>query len=343
MKNIIRNFFIITLIIILGCPVVNRQIRTSPIDNSNKTYGYSMVERKEEEVFEVSDTDVEDVEVDIEEEEETDEGDNVAYEEVDPLFDSSVDIRERIDNYLGDDKYYTSLIYYNLVTEETISFNEDIYMDAASLYKVGLNVVAYNMVNNYEITLDDLVYYSPWQFQGGTGILQYDTSFGSLPLRTLLEYSIVYSDNIAATMVYSYIGGWTNYKWRLFELLGIDYGNYDNITSARVEFEILKYIYDNKESYSELIYDLKNTDFHDRLDKYLPYEEVAHKIGSDEGYTHDVGIVFTDEPYIIVMMTDNVYNGPDKIADISKALYLYNKESAPEKISTGIKPKEYEY
>ena len=27
------------------------------------------------------------------------------------------------------------------------------------------------------------------------------------------------------------------------------------------------------------------------------------------------------------MMTDNVYNGPDKIADISKAMYLYNKEN----------------
>lgn len=334
-----------TLIIIIGCAVINEQISTSYSVNNNKIYGYSMVERKEED-SDISESDTEDLEGDIEEEknnEKIDESKKETYEEVDPLFDSSIDIKERIDNYLGDDKYYTSLIYYNLITGETISFNEDIYINAASLYKAGLSLVGYNMVNNGEITLDDLIYYSPWQFQEGSGILQYDISFGSLPLRTLLEYSIRYSDNIAATMVYSYVGGWTNYKWRLFNLLGIDYGNYDNITSARVEFETLKYIYDNKDSYPDLVKDLKNTDFHDRLDKYLPYEEVAHKIGTDEGFTHDIGIVFTDEPYIIVMMTDNVYNGPDKIADISKALYLYNKGASIGKTSTSTKPKENEY
>ena len=245
------------------------------------------------------------------------------------LYNIDIDIMDRINNYLGEDKYSTSFIYYNLETEERLAFNEDLYMNAASIYKVGLSLVAYNMVECGEITLEDLVYYSPWQYQGGTGILQYDLSFGALPLGTLIEYTIKYSDNIAATMVYSYIGGWNNFKWRLFEILGIDYGDYDNVTSARVELEVLKYIYENRNNsnYKTLIDYLKNTDFHDRLDKYLPQNIVAHKIGSDEGYTHDVGIVFTEEPYIVIMMTDNVYNGPDKIADISKAMYLYNKEN----------------
>lgn len=252
------------------------------------------------------------------------------------LYNKDVDIIERINNYLGDDKDRTSFIYYNLITEDTLAFNEDLYMNAASLYKVGLSIVAYEMVNNGEITLDDLVYYSPWQYQGGTGILQYDLGFGALPLSTLIEYSIRYSDNIAATMVYSYIGGWNNFKRSFFELLCIDYGDYDNVTSARIELEALKYIYENRNNsnYSTLIDYLKNTDFHDRLDKYLPQDIVAHKIGSDEGFTHDVGIVLTEEPYIIIIMTDNVYNGPDKIADISKAMYLYNLENQQVKITT---------
>lgn len=293
----------------------NENIKDNDTDDAE--YEENTVDIKEEKVEDEIEIDLEEL-VDGTEEIET---------YVDPLFDEEVDILTRIESYLGDYKPYTSFIYYNLITGEQISFNEDIYMDAASLYKVGLSIVAYDMVNNGQVTLDDLIYYSPTQFQGGTGILQYDTSFGSLPLRTLLEYTIKYSDNIAATMVYSYLGGWSNYRWKLFNLLNIDYGNYDNTTSARAEFETLKYLYDNREKYSLLIDDLKNTDFHDRLDKYLPQDKVAHKIGSDEGYTHDIGIVFTDEPYIIIMMTDNVYNGPDKIADISKAVYLYNTDN----------------
>lgn len=353
MKNSIRSFFIISMVIIIGSAAINQKINAKI--ESNIEYKDSLVEVeesikddeieqceeahsiKENEYNEEVKSDSTDKDTEIVEKEEE--------EEVEPLYDNSIDIMERISNYLEYDINSTSFIYYNLKSEEILSFNEDLYMNAASLYKLGLNLVVYNMVDNGEVTLDDLVYYSPWQFQSGTGILQYDTSFGALPLGVLLEYSIKYSDNIAATMIYSYIGGWNNFKWRLFELLGIDYGNYDNITSARVEFEALKYLYNNKDNpnYATLIENMKNTDFHDRLDKYLTYDEVAHKIGSDEGYTHDVGIVFTDEPYIIVMMTDNVYNGADKIADISKAIYLYNKESSIEKESTDVKPQEYQY
>lgn len=332
---------ILCAIIICGSAAINNEIRERADGEVTDILNYKVDKKVEidkvDEVDEVEDNienseaSEEDVpeEIIYEDNKEID-GEEVEVQLDDPLYNNDIDIMERINNYLGDDKYSTSFIYYNLETEEKLAFNEDLYMNAASIYKVGLSLVAYNMVECGEISLDDLVYYSPWQYQGGTGILQYDLSFGALPLGTLIEYTIKYSDNIAAAMVYSYIGGWNNFKWRLFEILGIDYGDYDNVTSARVEFEVLKYIYENRNSYNYgiLIDYLKNTEFHDRLDKYLPQTIVAHKIGSDEGYTHDIGIVFTDEPYIIIMMTDNVYNGPDKIADISKAIYLYNKENA---------------
>ena len=340
MRSVVRNFIILCAIIIFGSIAINNVSRTKSDIEITDVPNYT-VDQKEDllddeeklDIDEIEDN-VDDIEaIDVEVSEETIDED-IENEEIDveldnPLYNKDIDIMERVSNYLGDDKYGTSFIYYNLETEETLAFNEDLYMNAASIYKVGLSLVAYNMVESGEITLDDLVYYSPWQYQGGTGILQYDLSFGALPLETLIEYSIKYSDNIAATMVYSYIGGWNNFKWRLFELLGIDYGDYNNVTSARIELEVLKYIYENRNNlnYDTLIDYLKNTDFHDRLDKYLPQDIVAHKIGSDEGYTHDIGIVFTEEPYIIIMMTDNVYNGPDKIADISKAMYLYNIEN----------------
>ncbi len=355
MRSIIRNFMILCAIIIFGSAVINNEIRTRSAIEVNEVYSYT-VDKKEEYFLEEEKIDLDEIDESEENVDDNEVSDGEVSEEIideeneeaeiesgDPLYNKDIDIMERINNYLGDDKYSTSFIYYNLETEETLAFNEDLYMNAASLYKVGLSIAAYDMVDKGEITLDDLVYYSPWQYQGGTGILQYDLSFGALPLRTLIEYSIKYSDNIAATMVYSYVGGWSNFKWRLFELLGINYGDYDNVTSARVELEVLRYIYENRNNtnYATLIDYLKNTDFHDRLDKYLPQDIVAHKIGSDEGYTHDIGIVFTEEPYIIIMMTDNVYNGPDKIADISKAMYLYNLENQEVKITTNHEFMEY--
>ena len=345
MENHIRKFMILCLIIIFGYAVIDTIINVNYIDvdsNSNK-----LNKVKEDISSKVEDIDntihIDDIHIkgNSVSKEETIEIDKLIEEDEcidtsNPIFDKNINIIDRINNYLGNDKSSTSFMYYNLVTKETISFNEDLYMDAASLYKVGLGIVVYNMINNDEIRLEDLVYYSPWQYQGGTGILQYDLTFGALPVSTLVEYSIKYSDNIAATMLYSYIGGWSNFKFRLFEILGIDYGDYNNVTSARIELEVLKYIYENRNNpnYNTLIEYLKNTEFHDRLDKYLPKDIVAHKIGSNEGYTHDIGIIFTEDPYIIIMMTDNVYNSPDKIADISKEMYLYNIGNTKIKIRT---------
>lgn len=196
---------------------------------------------------------------------------------------------------------------------------------AVSLYKVGLSLVACDMVNKGEISMRDLVYYQPWQFVGGTGILQYNLNFNTLTVDTLIEYSIKYSDNIAATMLYTYVGGWYNYKYRLFEILNI-MGNEDNISTAGIELATLKYIYENKDNpnYSTLIEYLKDTTFHDRLDKYILQEITAHKIGTYEVNTHNIGIVFTEEPYIIIVMSNNLYNAPKKIANISKIIYEYN-------------------
>lgn len=42
------------------------------------------------------------------------------------------------------------------------------------------------------------------------------------------------------------------------------------------------------------------------MDKYLPYEKVAHKIGSYYRYYHDIGIVYGKEIYALVVMTKDI-------------------------------------
>ncbi|MNI82273.1 hypothetical protein D3C73_1389670 [compost metagenome] len=66
---------------------------------------------------------------------------------------------------------------------------------------------------------------------------------------------------------------------------------------------------------------MKNTEFHDRIDKYLPYDIVAHKIGSYDSYINDVGIIFADKPYILVIYTNELTDATEKIATLSKIIY----------------------
>lgn len=41
-------------------------------------------------------------------------------------------------------------------------------------------------------------------------------------------------------------------------------------------------------------------------------------------YIHDVGIVFDNSPYIIILYTHDLEDAEEKIANISNALYQYN-------------------
>ena len=90
---------------------------------------------------------------------------------------------------------------------------------------------------------------------------------------------------------------------------------------------LLKKLYENKDNnylYDRMKENLKNTVFKDRLALYLPDGIVAHKIGNYSSYIHDVGIIYTNNPYILCIMTNNLNNAYIKIADISKIVYEYN-------------------
>ena len=51
--------------------------------------------------------------------------------------------------------------------------------------------------------------------------------------------------------------------------------------------------------------------------------EVAHKTGSLTNVEHDGGIVYADEPYVIVVMTEGISNDEATalIGDVSAAVY----------------------
>lgn len=247
-------------------------------------------------------------------------------EKLNILNNKEYNLEDRIKVFLSDDLDNIGLIYYNLDTGENISINEDESFVAASVYKVGLNMYTYYLANNRQVDLNDIVYYHEGDFEGGSGILQNEDYIGGRTVQELLDLSIIHSDNISSNMLWRYLGGYYNFKYNLYDLLDVNYDVIENNITPNIEFKILKYIYDNRnnDNFAHMIDTMKNTIFNDRITKYIPQDIVAHKIGDYGGAANDVGIVFTDSPYILIIFTDLTSDSYEKIGQVSKAIYDYN-------------------
>lgn len=221
--------------------------------------------------------------------------------------------------------YYDNvgIVFYDIEKNETIDINGDKEFFGASTYKVLMNIAAYEYVLNGEVSLDDYITYTEADFEEGGS----QVDGGSYTLQELLDYSILYSDNIASNMIWRYLGGYTRVMLKAGGTIGAEVSGIGNIETANNLTKALKYIYDNRdnEHYGHLIDVMTKTIYHDRLDKYVAQDKVAHKVGMYDEYIHDVGIFLLDKPYILSVFTKDLPDSYDFIADLSLLIYNYRK------------------
>lgn len=250
-----------------------------------------------------------------------------AARDYDTIKQADATIEEGIKKILGDDYIRVGFVYYDLANDSKIEMNPNRIFSAASTYKVGLVMAAQENIRQGKMKLEDTVQYKSSMFQGGTGVLQAQTNTtlkDPVAIGDLIDVTIKHSDNIGASMIASkFDGGHIGARKEINALTGIDIDTKENKITPAIAFTLLKRLYDNKddELNSHLIDLMKHTDFHDRIDKYVPQDITAHKIGDYDTYVHDIGIVFTDKPYIFVMYTNGVPYAAEKIAQISKLVY----------------------
>ncbi len=234
------------------------------------------------------------------------------------------DLKANIESFAGDYLDSFSLIYYEIESKDIIEINSDKLFKPASTYKVPLNMLFYDKVFNNEIDIKSTMIYSPGDYEDGAGILQGSEDLNSpISLVTLSEYSIEYSDNIAANMLTRLLG-YSDVIAYIEEVSGIKISDTNYIT-PKAMLAIMQKLYaneDNNPYYNTIIEYMKHTIYHDRIDGLIPRDIVAHKIGDFESYVNDVGIVYTKKPYIIIFYTDGFTY--ESIAEISKMVYDYN-------------------
>lgn len=225
----------------------------------------------------------------------------------------------RIENNLNEENF--AFFYYNLNTSEQYFFNENKIFTAASTVKLPVAMIYYDKINSCEISLSDTLLYNSDDYEAGGGSTSSLYSPGDyVPLDFLLEQSIVNSDNTAVNILlgnYGYSKCKKEIVSKYTDETVSDEFYTSNLTYANYAFDILNYLYSHMSEYSQLIEYLKISSNGQYLKKYITDCDVAHKYGSYNGYVHDYGIVFADNPYLVGVFTYNVPNASELIANLS--------------------------
>ncbi|MEI5992708.1 serine hydrolase [Candidatus Enterococcus mansonii] len=228
------------------------------------------------------------------------------------------------------------ITYVDLTTDKQLSVNGTKEFYTASTIKVPLAMMIADKVQAGSLNWDDqLTYNEEKDYEDGTGIIINNIQ-PKYSVRTLQEYNIIYSDNIAKNMLYDTFGDDIKAKQALYAHFLQKETEWDDAKfTSEDAAKILNILYKEKPSNSEYqaIYDyMKNTVFHERMDTPTTSGKVAHKIGSYGGYLHDMGILETEHPFILTVFT----NGPTDagipfISTITDQLWTTQSNEYPKK------------
>lgn len=213
-------------------------------------------------------------------------------------------------------QYGTECSFYmvNLEDNATFGYNSDCYIATASTVKFPFAYYCYREIEKDNYSFDDSLLYKSGYYSGGTGVLKDSGSGRYYSVETLLNYMIHYSDNIAFYMLQDYFG-YEGYN----EMLSSDgFETYINQTTkwGKISSHALGYYWTQVYSYKDectegaVLWDtLVNA-----CSNFLlwPFSEIgcedyviAHKSGwASPGY-HDSGIVLSEHPFVIVVMTNS--------------------------------------
>ena len=209
---------------------------------------------------------------------------------------------------------------------DVYSFHEDTDFIAASLYKVPLAMIYYELILQGVYNEDDLFLYESYHYEAGGPIGDNYMPGTYFTLSDLLHYLILNSDNTAGHILFENLGGWVSFK-NLCEKYGqVDHSetfySYDNVFTANYLHDCLNYLYLHKNSFDLLIQDMENTFKQDYLNRYVP-KKIAQKYGSYEDALNIMGFVETKRSYSIVILSNYGYNFKEHMGRINEICYRY--------------------
>jgi len=240
-------------------------------------------------------------------------------------------LKQAVISIVGDfsDNYSVLVKDYN--SNLIVAIDDTIIYEAASVNKVPILAALYHKIQNGEVNPDRVITMQQADIQKyGTGSMRYDPPGTTYSIKTMARLMIKQSDNTAAYIIANHIVGLKTIQnliegWGLTQTDMIK-NNTSNKDMAILFEKLLNGRIVNPALTDELRSLLSDSDFENRLPALLPEEAtVYHKIGTEVGVLHDVGVVATSQKtyYIGVMIGDvtDEKKAEEMIANISKAVY----------------------
>lgn len=243
---------------------------------------------------------------------------NIAASEYINCINSNVDINnlpksitsivDEINRYYNQSNNYFAFKYKDIYTGFSISYNENQKIFTASTIKAPKDIYIYEMASMGKINLDDKLTYTSGYYNTGSGVLKNERFNKVYDVRTLSKYSIVYSDNAAHNMLMDKYGrkNMLNFwKEKGTNAIFTEHGNWGltNAHDAVIYMEELYRFYLENEIYgNELMKNFLNAN--PKFIKGKHNYKVANKSGWSGTAIHDVSIIFADNPYIIVALSN---------------------------------------
>lgn len=210
-----------------------------------------------------------------------------------------------------------TVYYKNLVTGEIMDHNGDVPMMAASVIKVPILMETFRQIREGMLGKDQLYVLKEEDKMPSCGCLNRMHAGMGLTVQDLYNLMIILSDNTATNILIRLLGGVETVN---ASLAGMGYRTcrvnrllfdaeasrrgIENYVSGAEIADMLEKMYRgtliDEASSREMLEILKSQ----RLKNKMPFDfqgcvPIAHKTGEDDGITHDVGIVFGSQPFVL--------------------------------------------
>lgn len=228
-----------------------------------------------------------------------------------------------------------SILVVDTKSDFRVAINDTVMFTAASVNKIPILAALYIGIQNQDIDPEQVITIQEADIQDyGTGSIRYDGAGSTYTIKTLARLMMQQSDNTAAYVLANHIVGIDKIQSLLTQWGMTQTDMINNKTANNDIYKIMKKIYEgniaNPAYTQEMLAFFKDTEFEDRIPGLLPKTvEVYHKIGSEIGFLHDVGVVVgPSTTYYIGIFTSDVTDEKETtklMAETSKLVYDYLK------------------
>ena len=223
-------------------------------------------------------------------------------------------------------------------------YNEMMPVVAASVIKIPIMMEAFRQFENGELNPRQTYQIKAEDKMPSCGALNRMHDGLEVTMRDLVELMIVLSDNTATNILIDILGiarvnatleaeglKVTRLRRKLFDKAGMEAGLSNHVCAREIGL-LLERMYAgtlvSPEASTQMLEILRNQKLNGKMPFFLKPRGIAcaHKTGEDDGITHDVGVVYAKNPFVLCMLSEetDVPGFERLIQDVARELAAMN-------------------